>query len=157
MIRNKKYIYFLFLVFLISGFLVALWLLFMPVIQRRDPNLYFSDMLQRIDEADRIELWLNDNHLKTIDTPSQIKVIHEHFHTHYSDGWQYEAFRPQPPSGGISISFYNNNQSLGLLHLDKWSDRPYFLYDFGPGRFLNEDEFKELIALLEIDEELVSD
>lgn len=159
MIRNKKYTYLFILIFVIVCFLFAAWL-FAPIdLKREDPNLYYSNELQGIEKVNHIELELADgNHLKTINTPDHIKAILEYFRNNYTKGWQYENFFSKSPlRGQVVIIFYNNDQLISILRVGKQANKSYLVYrPLGPGRFLTESEFRELMGLLQIDEDLAS-
>jgi len=129
----------------------------------------FTNNLDDLENVDQIKLIIlleiNKNGvpdeirpLRTINDSEQIAQIVAKMHT-YSDNWQYEGF--SPPWTGIAgriapvrIVFYNQGKIKTFLSIGYSKDTSYFLQQSpGPGRYLEYQEFKELMDFLEIDEE----
>jgi hypothetical protein len=97
--------------------------------------------------------------IRTVDDPERISQIVTKIRT-FSENWQYEEF--SPPWTGISgriapiqITFCHKGTFKTLLSIGHSEDATYFLQESpGPGRYLEYHEFKELMEILEIDEEL---
>jgi hypothetical protein len=96
--------------------------------------------------------------VKTINDPEQIAQIVAKMRI-YSDNWQYEEFTP--PWTGIAgriapvrIIFYNQGKVKTFLSIGYSKDISYFLQQSpGPGRYLEYQEFKELMDFLGLKEE----
>ena len=145
----------------LSLVLSSIW--FMSSCTMAKEKNFTLDELKRLDKLDRIEITHRHNFssdsypLKTIDNPKQIELIVQAFHT-YADNWQ--SYHPYAPPGLLYIEFYNNNErqlTLMIGYTDNTSSGNLFYHlskGFGPGRPLKEQEFKELMKLLDIEESL---
>ncbi|MCL4297616.1 MAG: hypothetical protein KJ077_17885 [Anaerolineae bacterium] len=118
----------------------------------------------------RIEIWgKNQNekgewesyHFKTIEDLGQINSIVETFKT-YADDWEYGQYYPYIP-GRLTITFYAGKKpmtSIMIVSLTNTTRKneqtsTYFLSkEYGPAKPITEAEFRELIEILEVDENL---
>lgn len=76
----------------------------------------------------------------------------------YSERWQYEEFSPPwtgvfGRSAPVQIGFFNDEDLLIYLRIGYTQDGQYFLQEIvGPGRYLNEGEFRDLMEFLGVEE-----
>lgn len=111
-----------------------------------------------LSQVDRIEVYLNrEQHLKTIDDPDEISRVVEKIR--YTDKWQYDQFSPPYTSSfgkpnPVWLIFYYKDKKSVALTLGYSKQSSYSLQEvYGPGRYLEYGEFKELIESLGLDEE----
>ncbi|MCP4373375.1 MAG: hypothetical protein GY797_35540 [Deltaproteobacteria bacterium] len=130
-------------------------------------EVHTVDELRTLTNVDQIEVFgknLNEDgewaqyHIKTIDDPQQINLITEAFSA-YPNNW--EGVYPYLP-GRLTVSFYESGKwKVAITIVGLFSENfsngkiSYFLSKEVPGiaRPIEEIEFKELIGLLEVDED----
>lgn len=108
----------------------------------------------RVDKKNAEGNW-TPNFTKTIDDPEQIVLITKNLQK-YSDGW--ETYMPYLP-GRVTVLFYGKEDLIIPIIVASYSTTTGGLSYFrsrpaGPSRPMKESEFKELIGLLGIDEDL---
>jgi hypothetical protein len=122
------------------------------------------DGLKNLGETDRIEIdvrkqdeegvWVKD-FTKTISDTKQINLITKTLQK-YPDGWK--GYMPYLP-GRLTVEFYAKEELIIPIIVVSYANTSgglsYFLSrPAGPARPIKESEFKELMKLLEIDEDL---
>lgn len=119
--------------------------------------------LGALDEIDQIKIVVGGEDggevesVKMIDDPQDIERIIVKLRT-YSKHWQYESFGP-PDTGvlgrpvPIGVTFYDGGEIKTILRIGYSKDMPYFLTRYQEGRYLSYEEFKEIMALLGLDEQ----
>jgi len=123
------------------------------------------DELRTLDKVDQIKIFHEDSStgesylVKTVEDLQQIKLIVSSFRT-YADDWQFEQVPASPP-GPLKVKFYWNNELITSIDITHYatasgSTSSYLSKFPGPSRLLEEREFRELINILEVDENLAT-
>lgn len=95
--------------------------------------------------------------IRTINDPEEIDLVITQMRT-FSNGWQYEGFSPPwttsfGRTGPVQIGFYAKGKLKILFKIGHKSNEPYYIQELGgPGKYLDYEEFREIMELLEIDE-----
>ena len=126
-------------------------------------KIHSPEGLKNLDKTDRIEIdvvkqdeegtWVPD-FTETISDTKQIGLITETLHK-YSDGWKgYIHYLP----GRLTVRFYEKDELIVPIIVASYTNTDgglsYFLSrPAGPARPIEETQFKELMELLEIDED----
>jgi hypothetical protein len=122
------------------------------------------DEIKNLGETDRIGIRVNrqnaegewvEDFTKTIDDTKQIEAISRTLEK-YSDGW--ESYVPYLP-GRLTVEFYDNEELIVPIIVVSFANTggslSYFLSrPAGPARPIEESEFKELMGLLGLEEDL---
>lgn len=138
--------------------------LFLSACNVLTPRKVTLDELRGLDKVERIELYVFEkesdekyyqpHHIRSIKDSEQINQIVEILRK-YADDWQHSGFGSLSPLlGPVQIVFHSKKGQETVIEIGYTSDTPFFLRQYkGPGRYLSKAEFKELMKVLEIDEE----
>ena len=127
------------------------------------------DELKVLDDVDQIRVYgreWNENgewtqfRIKTIDDPKRIKSITKTV-SNYADNWQFGQYYPYLP-GRLTVTFYSGETPKASIMIvarvtktASGEQTSYFLSkEYGPAKPIEATEFKGLIQLLEVDEDL---
>jgi len=145
--------------FLLLGACCVLWIMYQGGIEYVIPIPYTYERLEKLNNVDQIHVDLHfppDYELvytKTITNPEEINTIVEKVRS-YADNWILPTFHyfsfPQSP---IKVAFARNGQTklLVAFSIGYRYGFPYMAVQPG-GKYLTESEFKELMAVLGVDE-----
>lgn len=124
--------------------------------------------LARLNNVSRIEItrYNKDSDkfllLKTIKNTKDINYIVKVFHE-YSSSWQVDGFGSKAPAAPLRIDFYENDNFLTGVGFGKTRNNsvvqsPYYIKKFlGPGRPLSEDEALEILQILGLSEDVLTE
>jgi hypothetical protein len=127
-------------------------------------RFFTNKELEALDGIDKVEILVVDvsngnvRSVKVIDNSQEIQHIVAKLRT-YSDHWQYEKF--SPPWTGIlgrlapvNVVFYSKGELKALVRVGYSKDFPYYLSAVQEGRYLDYEDFKEIIELLGFEEQV---
>ncbi len=125
------------------------------------------DELKGLDNIDRIELSVTkkdedgtyrESILKVITAPHKVQLITKKS-SEYADNWQYSGFYSSL-QGPVGVVFYDGTESkasFGIGYVDNrtsFDENRHYIRKIwgGPGKWLNESEFRDLIGILEVEQ-----